>query len=470
MGRLKDSSLKRKFTNTFIKILLYSFILSVLTFSLWFFLFDYFKKPANYYESQIPSILKELKNIEDLMDDKNKVYLDKLIPEEGIKYEILDMEGNIIYGNTEDIIVNNKKDLIINLNNNISFGNNVFASLFPIMNDKDNLEGVLLLKYSLNPYNKIHNSTFNLFSKLLLFFPFIYIIIFTIYYSKKMSNELNRPIKMLMEASENISNQNLDFTISYYENNELGTLSNAFENMRINLKESLQYQWKLEEKRKENFSAIAHDLKTPLSIIKTYSESLLNKELDDKTKKYLETIYRNNERAITLIKNINNISSIESENFTLKSESVNLLDYINNKKDELINLGREEGVLVEFNITDNRTILYGNYDILRINQVIDNLYSNALRYSDGFIIIEVFLKNNKMECYIENSSSKLSNDDLNNAFEKFYKGDKSRSFKSGHSGLGLYIAKEIVNNHKGDIQISNTDKGVKVEFNITSLL
>lgn len=469
MGRLKDSSLKRKFRNTFIKILLYSFILSVLTFLLWFFLFDYFKKPANYYEAQIPSIMKELKNIEGLMDDKNKVYLDKLIPEEGIKYQILDMEGNIIYGNTEDIIVNNKKDLIINLNNNISFGNNYFASLFPIMNDKANLDGVLLLKYSLNPSNKIYNGTFNIFSKLLLFFPFIYIIIFTIYYSKKISNELNRPIKMLMEASENISNQNLDFTISYDENNELGTLSNAFENMRINLKESLQSQWKLEEKRKENFSAIAHDLKTPLSIIKTYSESLLNKNLDDKTKKYLETIYRNNERAITLIENINNVSSVESENFILKSESVNLLEYINYKKDELTNLGRKEGILVEFNITDNRIILYGNYDILRINQVIDNLYSNALRYSDGDIIIEVILKNNEMECSIENSSSKLSNDDLNNAFEKFYKGDKSRSFKSGHSGLGLYIAKEIVNNHKGDIQISNTDEGVKVQFNIKSL-
>src|SRR5690606_16776524 len=102
--------------------------------------------------------------------------------------------------------------------------------------------------------------------------------------------------------SEKIKNKDLDFNIEYSENNELTKLCNAFEEMRINLKNSLIKQWELEQNRRENIANIAHDLKTPLTIISTYSEALMDGNIkQNKFKDYVEVIKRNNGRALILL-------------------------------------------------------------------------------------------------------------------------------------------------------------------------
>ena len=126
------------------------------------------------------------------------------------------------------------------------------------------------------PTQKTHNTALFLLSNSIIFFPFIFIIVFTFIYAKKLSKEINTPVNILLDASEKIKNKDLDFNIEYSENNELTKLCNAFEEMRINLKNSLIKQWELEQNRRENIANIAHDLKTPLTIISTYSEALMD--------------------------------------------------------------------------------------------------------------------------------------------------------------------------------------------------
>ena len=103
-----------------------------------------------------------------------------------------------------------------------------------------------------------------------------------------------------------------------------------------NLKDSLIKQWDLEEKRRENVESIAHDLKTPLTIVSTYSEALIDGAVkEEKIKDYIGVIKRNNERALILLDDMNKISNIENPNFILEPIEINIIEFSKLKEKRL---------------------------------------------------------------------------------------------------------------------------------------
>lgn len=105
---------------------------------------------------------------------------------------------------------------------------------------------------------------------------------------------MNEPIRMLMQASRKIADKDLDFTIEYRSGNELGQLCAAFAQMQEELRSSLSAQWRLEREKAEMVEALAHDLKTPISLISGYAEALLESgAADDKQRRYLSVIHDN---------------------------------------------------------------------------------------------------------------------------------------------------------------------------------
>ncbi|WP_121956943.1 histidine kinase dimerization/phospho-acceptor domain-containing protein [Petrotoga sp. 9PWA.NaAc.5.4] len=232
-------------------------------------------------------------------------------------------------------IIEDKRDLINNINSTKSFGSKSFTRIIPILDENSNVKGAVILGYRLISTQKTHTNILSLLYNSMMFLPFIFIIIFTLIYAKKLSKNINKPVNILLDASDKIKNQDLNFTIKYDENNEFTKLCNAFEDMRINLKDSLIKQWDLEEKRQENISNIANDLKTPLTIISTYSEAIIDGTVkEEKLKDYIKVIKRNNERALILLDDMNKISNIENPTFILEPIEINIAEFLKLKKRE----------------------------------------------------------------------------------------------------------------------------------------
>jgi signal transduction histidine kinase len=121
-------------------------------------------------------------------------------------------------------------------------------------------------------------------------------------------------------------------------------------------------------------------------------------------------------------------------------------------------------------ITDSRkNNLIDKFDAKSIEQVLDNCISNSIRYTEegGHITLTVLCTDEETEFSIKDTGTGFTNENLKNLFNKFYRGDKSRSFETGHSGLGMYIAKTIVEKHSGNIEAENNKpKGAVIRFNI----
>lgn len=472
---MKNKSFKKQFIISFIKILILSFIFSIISFSIWFKVFDYIRYPANYYEKQVEDIIEGINESHDyVLDERFENKMNEIIPHEGILYQVLDINGNIIYGTLEKKTIENKRDLITSINSNKAFYGNSFARIAPIFDKNSNLKGAIVLNYSLTSKQKTRNNLFVLLHNSLIFSPFIFIIIFTLIYAKKLSKNINEPVNILLEASEKIKNKDLDFTIKYKENNEFTKLCNAFEDMRTNLKDSLITQWDLEEKRRENIESIAHDLKTPLTIVNTYSEALADGVVkEEKLKDYIEVIKRNNERALILLNDMNKLSNIENPSFVLEPIEVNIVEFLKLKQDDYELLCEEKSINFKMDIWDLREKSFvAKFDIHALEQVLDNCISNSIRYTEKGESIElnILCRDEEIEFSIIDTGRGFSNEDLKNIFNKFYKRDKSRSFTDGHSGLGMYISKTIVEKHGGSIEaLNNEPKGAIIKFNIKAI-
>ena len=467
---MKKNTFKKQFIVSFIKILSFSLILSLLLIFTWIFTLKYIIYPANYYEQQINVINKKLnKHCTAILNKDFKPTMDDIIPSKGILYQVFNENGTILYKTLDESIVKNKKHLMNNLNCIIYLRHNNYAKILPILDSKDTFKGAVLLKYSIIQTRKTKNKILFLVYNHVIFLPFIFIIIFTLLYAKKLSKSINKPVKLLLSASEKIKNQDLDFTIKYDENNEFTALCIAFESMRINLKNSLIKQWDLEEKRRENISNIAHDLKTPLTIVNTYCEAIIDGIVDEnKALNYINVIKRNNERALALIEDMNKISNIENPNFSIEFTSVNIVEFLNSKIQEYTFMCKEKHIHFQSYIEDKRiSFKKQNLYIKGIEEILDNCISNSLRYTkDGDeICLYVLCKDDRIDFSIKDTGKGFSKEDLKNLFNKFYKGDKSRSFTSGHCGLGMYIAKTIAEKHGGFIEAkNNTPKGAIINF------
>lgn len=277
------------------------------------------------------------------------------------------------------------------------------------------------------------------------------------------------PLKELNTATEQIINGNLDFEIGYQKNNEMGRFIRAFEQMRIKLKESLAKQIEYENSRNELIENIAHDLRTPISSIKGYVEGLQDGIVHDEAKfnRYLSVI---KEKSITLdilIDDLFQFSRLELGKIEMEIREQDSQDMI-------------ETIVRPFEIelSDSNVSFVSERpfpkamiqaDRHRITQVFDNFISNARRYvSDtGKITVQGKISDNFVQISIKDNGVGISKDDLPYVFNRFYRGEKSRSREFGGTGLGLAICKQIVEEHGGRIWVeSEMDKGTTFFFTL----
>ncbi len=218
---------------------------------------------------------------------------------------------------------------------------------------------------------------------------------------------------------------------------------------------------RLENMRSQFVANVSHELKTPLTSIKGFAETLRYVEDDATRKKFLDIINKEAERLSRLINDILVLSKIESESIGEEEEF-----YPNNEIEDVIHMVKALAESKNINVVLQQTninLLYGDKD--RFLQLVLNLVENGIKYSNpgSTVTVRSYSENNYYVLEVEDNGIGIPKEDLPRIFERFYRVDKAR--KSGGTGLGLAIVKHIVKCFNGDIQIKS-ELGVGSKFTV----
>lgn len=222
---------------------------------------------------------------------------------------------------------------------------------------------------------------------------------------------------------------------------------------------SLVSQLKKQEKyRKEFIGNVSHELKTPIFNIQGYILTLLDGGLEDETinRAYLERTEKSINRMITIVKDLEVISKLESGELKLIFERFNLIDLINEVLEMHEMRAKKHGIKFVFS-QENENPIYVYADKKEIFQVLNNLIVNSIKYGKdkGTTHIEVMSMDKKVLIEVRDNGIGIESDNLPRIFERFYRVDKSRSRNMGGSGLGLAIVKHIIDAHNQNINVSS---------------
>lgn len=230
-------------------------------------------------------------------------------------------------------------------------------------------------------------------------------------------------------------------------------------------------QQKLDQMRKEFVANVSHELRTPLTTVKIYTETLIDGAIDDKENAmhFLSVMEKEADRMAALVQDLLELSRIDNKQIQLNFVVLDLRDILEEvlEAQHVHIIGKGHTLHVEYNEKDNFFI---EGDAFRIRQVLHNILSNAVKYTDeeGKISVAMEKKAGKITISVKDTGMGIPKEDIERIFERFYRVDKARSRKLGGTGLGLSIAKELVLLHHGNIWIeSEVGKGTTVflQFN-----
>lgn len=220
---------------------------------------------------------------------------------------------------------------------------------------------------------------------------------------------------------------------------------------------------RLEQVRKNFVANASHELKTPVAVIKGYSETLVTDhefmEVADRDR-FLNTIHRHAERLSLLINDLLSLSRLESEAPSLDWGHSNIFDWLREiSVDYEMNL-KNEGRRF-FSSLPNDVEAWVRFDVSKLRQVMDNLVENAHKYTpkEGSVELGAVVAGEQLQIWIKDEGPGVPEVDLKQIFERFYRVDKGRSRETGGTGLGLSIVKHIIEWHEGSVWAENAETG-----------
>jgi len=224
-------------------------------------------------------------------------------------------------------------------------------------------------------------------------------------------------------------------------------------------------QTKLENVRREFVSNVSHELRTPLTNILSYTETLYeNDDIDDETKRsFLGVIRNESERMSRIVSDLLTLSRFDYDNVALKMSVCSLAIIVERVCDAMRLEAQSRSQTLTLSLRGDLPDI--PCDSVRIEQVLVNILSNAMKYTHdgGTVLVEAWADENSAFVAVTDNGVGIPKKDIDRLFERFYRVDKARSRAAGGSGLGLSIAKEIVDRHGGNITIdSEYGKGTKV--------
>ncbi|MDE5598516.1 MAG: HAMP domain-containing histidine kinase [Lachnospiraceae bacterium] len=270
-------------------------------------------------------------------------------------------------------------------------------------------------------------------------------------------NKLKKPIEELALASKKIAENHLDFNISYENKDEMGVLCMEFERMREQLAENNRILWKNIEEEKILRAAIAHDIRSPLSVLKGYQEMLTeylpSAEIDmEQAMEMLSESRHQIERMDTFVETMRKMSSLENREPAAEEISAGQLEA--DIRSELAVLEKEYGIECILRVPSSNEIFYGDKEI--VLEVTENLLSNAFRYGKQQVEITVKVEFSELSIYVRDDGDGFK-EDAEKITEAFHGQNVKDSLK--HAGIGMYISRLYCEKHGGKLVLENDEQG-----------
>lgn len=291
---------------------------------------------------------------------------------------------------------------------------------------------------------------------------FFFFVLINYLISRSLGKAIMRPLKKLKEGTSEVKEGNLDFEIDYNKKDEFGDVCKAFDEMRLHLKESVDSRLKYDQYRKQIIAGISHDLRTPLTSIKGYTEGLKDGVADTKDKKnrYYNAILTRTQDMQRLVDNLAEYTKLEQQSFKYDQKKTDMCGYIKSflAKYEHTSPIANLSTSVICYATDS-TVLIDTHEMQR---VFENLLENAVKHSDkNSVTVRFYLKNENgsLSIEVQDNGQGVKDNELDDIFTSFYRGEKSRTNAGDGSGLGLSIVKQIVEGHRGSVYARN-DNGL----------
>ena len=291
---------------------------------------------------------------------------------------------------------------------------------------------------------------------------------------------LARPIIDIAYASKKIANLDMTWHCNTTRSDEIGLLANNLNHMASQLSSTLQElqnankklqddiekEREHERRRRDFFTAVSHELKTPVTILKGELDGMiLNIGKFKDRDKYLQEAYKTNESIERLVREIMILAKLDT--IHLKLEKINLSDMIAEVSNIYEPIAQHKNLTIKSNSEVDVVV---QADRTQLQTVISNVISNAINHSPEQQEIGIYLtkENENVVLTIENKGIQIDEGELSKLWEPFYRTDKSRSRNTGGSGLGLYIVKTILDLHGFSHKLENCEDGVKfrVKFGV----
>lgn len=227
-------------------------------------------------------------------------------------------------------------------------------------------------------------------------------------------------------------------------------------------------QEKVEQERRDFVSNVSHELRTPLTTMRSYIEALTEGAWEDKNiaPKFLDVTKNETERMIRMVNDLLQLSKMDSKDYSLQKEQVNFIEFLHHVVDRF-EMNVSEKIKLQRDLPNETYYVWMDKD--KMFQVVDNIISNAIKYSPegGLIRFGVTKNKEQITFSVNDQGMGIPYDKIDKIFDRFYRADKARSRKVGGTGLGLAIARELMEAHHGKIWAKSKEgKGTTVLFTL----
>lgn len=276
---------------------------------------------------------------------------------------------------------------------------------------------------------------------------------------------ISRPIVQLEETARAIAEGDVDKTLHLNRKDEFGTLAESLNRMASRLRQDNQELKRLYEKQSQFFEDITHELRNPLHTIAGALEMLQMEGLPEPQRgHYVQTAVKQTERINRLFKDLVTLQRYDSDSYFIETKDFNLGSILVQASEPYVSVARDKGIRLEVESEAYRV----KGDPNKIEQVLDNLVSNAVKYTNqGEIRIVSRRDGDKVRVEVSDTGIGISSEHLERLFDRFYRTDKARSRDKGGTGLGLAVVRSILAAHDTGIDVrSRVGEGTTFSFTL----
>ena len=282
-------------------------------------------------------------------------------------------------------------------------------------------------------------------------------LVISVFLSLLLAKTMIAPIQELTHAAEKVASGDFSDKVENSSKDEIGVLTRTFNDMAVQLEDTLDDLKRSEQMRREFVANVSHELRTPITGVKSYAETLAaDPDMPaDTRERFLNVILNESDRMTKIVQDLLTLSRFDAGSFEFSFDEFSFETSVRDVYNAVRMEAQAHGHVFVLEVEPGIPRIRG--DKARVEQVLMNMVSNAIKYTKdgGRITIKAGVRGGEVWCSVKDNGIGIPKDDTTKVFDRFYRVDKARSRESGGTGLGLSIAQEIVVRHGGRIDLKS---------------